>query len=140
MSDRVSIRKWIENYNKGCYSINDFKTQCEAGWYDWFCRDESLVNKTKKLSSIIKKIQREDLLDNYYVFFANRCPVLGPLYDCLKICDLETGDVIFSISIGDKRCKFNYTVYGRANDFEKALFETNSVKELGSYLNNVKEL
>lgn len=142
MDERISLKEWIENFNNGEYEAKDFKTQCNAGWYDWFCKDESLANKTKKMGKIIKKINNEYLLNNCYVFFKNNCPVVGPLYDDFRFCKLvDDGDsrVLYTISINDKRNNYTYTVYGRENDFETALFETNYSKELVKFLNEIKE-
>ena len=35
----------------------DKRVQIDAGWYDWFCKDTSLVNKTKRMGNIIKQIK-----------------------------------------------------------------------------------
>lgn len=133
----ISIREWIENFNGGTFESTDFNTQVQAGWFDWFCRDESLANKTKRMGNIIKKIENEYILDNCYVFFKNNCPMCGPLYDSFRIRDLENGNVLFCISIADKREKCRYTVYGLDNGFKTPLYETNYSKELIRYLNNL---
>ena len=44
MRNEISIKQWIENYESGKYNSKDKRIQCEAGWYDWFCKDESLYN------------------------------------------------------------------------------------------------
>jgi len=72
-------------------------------WYDWFCRETSLKNKSKtllsRLSSVVKANANKKFdPDKCYVFFKNNCPCCGSLYDDFRICDKETGDVIFTIS------------------------------------------
>ena len=65
----ISIRQWIENYNSGKYDSHNVKVQCEAGWYDWFCRNESLHGKTKKLAPKVKQLAKSSKVDvdNWYV-------------------------------------------------------------------------
>lgn len=94
-----SIREFIEKFNNGDFNSNNRSIQCDAGWYDWFCRDSSLRNKTYKLTAKLKKIINSEKInqDTMYVFFKNNCPCNGSLYDDFRICDRETGDVIFTV-------------------------------------------
>lgn len=143
MEERITLKEWIENFNNGDYKEKDFDTQVKAGWYDWFCKDTSLAGKTNKMGNIIKKINNEYLLNKCYVFFKNNCPVVGPLYDDFRFCKIENdGDsrVLYTISIGDRRNNCKYTIYGRENDFRSPLFETNMVKGIINFLNNIKEI
>ena len=59
----ISIRQWIENYNSGKYDSQDVKVQGEAGWYDWFCRNESLCGKTKRLAPKVKQLAKSSKVD-----------------------------------------------------------------------------
>lgn len=101
--ERQSIREFIQNYKQGMYKNQDFDTQCKAGWYDWFCKERYLAGKTKKLADKLIQILHNDIyrkidIDNMYVFFKNNCPLHGPLYDSMSICDIETGEVMFWIT------------------------------------------
>ena len=135
--NEISIKEWIENFKLGNYSATDRDTQIKAGWYDWFCRDTSLRNKTYKMGNIIKHITNENLLNNCYVFFKNNRPVVGPLYDTFKICSLETNDILYVVIIGDRYEENTYVVYGRENDFTSALFKTNKSTLLINWINNI---
>ena len=79
MSERYTLKKWIEIFDAGKFDDKNVHVQCDAGWYDWFCKDQSLRNKTialtKKLKTIVnsKKINQ----DNMNVFFKNNCPMNG---------------------------------------------------------------
>ena len=118
----ISIRQWIENYNSGKYDSQDVKVQCEAGWYDWFCRDESLCGKTKRLAPKVKQLAKSSKVDvdNCYVWFKNNCPVFGSLYDDIRFADIKTGDVIYTIAFVKK---YGQTVelWGKENDFKHPL-------------------
>jgi hypothetical protein len=118
----VSLRTWIQNYKRGLYNSRDRHVQIEAGWYDWFCRDTSLAGKTRALASKVIRIAGSEKvnMDTMYVFFKNNCPFNGNLYDDFRICDLETGDVIWTIipSSGHARVKGQAELWGRANDFK----------------------
>lgn len=138
--NEVKISEWIEKFKRGEFSAPDRSTQIKAGWYDWFCRDTSLRNKTYRMGNIVKQIKNEKFTNNCYVFFKNNCPMFGPLFDSFKIVPIkDDGDarVLYSISISDKRLENTYAIYGRENDFEKPLFTTDYVKELVKYINNL---
>ena len=133
----MKLREWIERFNNGDFEEKDYQTQCNAGWYDWFCRDTSLANKTKRMGAIVKKVNGEGKvnLDTMYVWFKNNCPLDGPLYDDFRFADNETGDTLFTTQID---CCWNdkkYTVYGRKNDFKTPMFETDSSRELSRWFN-----
>lgn len=141
MKERVNLQTWIAAFECGAFDSVDVKTQIVAGWFDWFCADSSLKNKTYKMGKIIQNIRAGGKVDlkNWYVWFKNNCPLNGPLYDDFRFADLETGEVQFTIQLD---CCWNnkkYSVYGRTPDgefhSEKPLFETDSVKELVKWLN-----
>ena len=141
MYERISVSNWIDKFLAGQYDSPDVKIQILSGWFDWFCKDSSLVNKTKKIGDIIKQIKSGGKvnLQDLYVWFKNNCPLNGPLYDDFRFASLETGDVQFTIQIDCCWNKQRYTVYGRTRDgeghWDEPLFETNIVKELVNWLN-----
>lgn len=127
MTDEISIRQFLKNFDEGKYDDPSRSTQIEAGWYDWFCYDTSLKNKTIKLTKKLKSIIESDKinLDTSYVFFKNNCPMVGKLYDDFRICDLETGEVIYCVtpSSGFDHKKGISEVWGKENKFEDPLVE-----------------
>jgi len=142
MQDRLRLFRWIDEFMEGNFDDADVRTQILAGWYDWFCKDSSLANKTKKMGNIIKQVKRGGKVDieNWYVWFKNNCPLNGPLYDDFRFADLETGNVMFTIQIDCCWNKSRYAVYGRTPDGEfhsdEPLFETDSSRELVKWLNS----
>ncbi len=139
MRDMISIREWVAAFEAGAFDSPDRRTQCEAGWYDWFCRDTSLANKTRRMGSIVRKVRGGKVdIDRCYVWFKNNCPLNGPLYDDFRFADRETGEVQFTITIACCWNEKRYAVYGRTPDGvfqEKPLFETDSARELEAWLN-----
>jgi hypothetical protein len=142
MKEKIALSQWIENFQNGHYDAADVKTQILAGWYDWFCKDSSLVNKTKKMGNIIKQVKNGGKvnLKDWYVWFKNNCPLNGPLYDDFRFARLDTGDVQLTIQIDCCWNNHRFSVWGRKNEdaefeHEKALFETDSQRELVKWLN-----
>ena len=94
-------------------------------WYDWFCRDTYLPKKGERLFEKLIEISNSKKFDSdrCYVFFKNNCPCDGRLYDDFRICDRETGKVLYTItpSCGFNCLKNKAVVWGHENDFEEAL-------------------
>jgi hypothetical protein len=137
MDKQIKLSEWIQRFNTGEFDKPDSKTQIEAGWFDWFCRDSSLVNKTKKMGNIIKQIKTGGKVDleTSYVWFKNNCPLNGPLYDDFRIADIENNNNLFVVQID---CVWNdsrYTVFERLDGFEKPVFQTDSSRELVKWFN-----
>lgn len=147
MKDRISIKEWIDKFLYGEFDkkdsfSDDIKTQIQAGWYDWFCKDSSLAAKTKKMGNIVRQIKSGGKvnLDNWYVWFKNNCPLNGPLYDDFRFAKLDTGDVQMTIQINCCWNKHRYSVWGRRGEdkefeHENALFETDSLRDLVKWFN-----
>ena len=93
----MSIKTFVERFKRGDFNYSSKITQCEAGWYDWFCKDSALAGKTKKLGAKVCKIENSKRFnkETSYVFFKNNCPFVGALYDQFSICDIESGDVLY---------------------------------------------
>ena len=96
----INLKQWINNWKDGMYDKRDVDTMCEAGWYDWFCNDNSLYSRLKKLAPKVIWFSDLGIIDpeKVYVFFKNNCPLVGELYDDFRICDLyNDNNVIFTI-------------------------------------------
>jgi hypothetical protein len=96
-------------------------------WYDWFCRKALLRAKGDRLLEKLGEIAESTKFDNdkCYVFFKNNCPCVGSLYDDFRICDKETGDVLYCVipRSGHKCDKGHAQVYGVDNDWSEPLVD-----------------
>lgn len=139
----ISINEFVKRFDLGEFDKEDVMVQVEAGWYDWFCKDSSLKNKTKMFGRIVRQLKNSNKidLDKDYVWFKNNCPLSYPLYDDFRIADLEDDKVKYIVS-----CKNPYyqgkrwAVFGIENDFDEPLLEVDSIKEVIAFLNGNKEL
>ena len=77
----MKVRDWITRYQNGEFKEKTLETQIDAGWYDWFCNDQELLEKLKKMAKIIVDVNNDYILDNYKIQFYNRCPMDFPLFD-----------------------------------------------------------
>ena len=127
MSNKTTLRQWLKNFVEGQYSAKDRQTQCDAGWFDWFCKNESLVNKTYSLAPKVAKVAKSPKvnIDTCYLLFKNNCPMYGSLYDDFRLCDLESGEVIFTVvpKCGHTAKLGQTEIWGRENDFDAPLYE-----------------
>ena len=83
------------------HSINEILENPEkldkfSGFYDWFCKESALENRANKLLIKLKFLVKEGLVngDSNYVWFKNNCPMVGDLYDDLRISNIETNDFL----------------------------------------------
>ena len=115
----ISIKSWIESFDKGEFDSPSRITQCQAGWFDWFCKVSSLAAKTKALGKKLKQIADSKKIDKekQYVWFKNNCPMCGPLYDDFRIADIESGYTVYTI-VPRSGHTGKAEVWGRENDFK----------------------
>jgi len=143
MSKNIKISTWLKNFADGKYFNSDVMTQIAAGWYDWFCSDAALRNKTYKLAPKVKKIANilgEKFQNTHYVFFKNNCPMCGSTYDDFRFCDMKTGDVVFTITPASGHdTDFGISeVWGKSNAFDVPLV-TGNWKDVISYFKSLNK-
>lgn len=112
MSD-ISLTEQIKT------NFSQFRNDSSHGFFDWFCRDSALMGRSEKLIAKLMSIVESTKIDkdNYYVFFKNNCPCNGDLYDDFRICDLESGEVIYTI-VPKSAHSGKAEVWGKENGFE----------------------
>lgn len=137
----MNIETFAERFVRGDFDSQLRSVQCEAGWFDWFCKDSSLCKKTKTLGKKVVSIMNSKRFDKpkCYVFFKNNCPVVGPLYDQFSICDIESGDVLFCVQHlekGSHGCdKAHWEVYSN-EDFSVPVVNGTWKDCLNYFINN----
>ena len=123
----MNLTQWVANYNSGKFDIPDVDMQIEVGWWDWFCQDFYLVERTKSLAPWIKALAASPKInpDNVEVALKNNCPLDGLLYDVIQIKDKESGKILYTITPwrGFTKLQGESNVWGRENDYKKALVE-----------------
>ena len=141
MEERISVREWQERYKTGAYSGKERSVQCDAGWYDWFCRDESLAGRLKLLAPVIMGITEPAILDNYYLWLKNNCPLKGPLYDDVRFEPLEgeRNGRYFIIQRSSPWEKHLWTIYTERHGFDEPEFGCSNVRDMIKYINSVGE-
>jgi hypothetical protein len=96
MSNACKLSEWV-----GKWESNEFNrsvdSMIDAGWWDWFCKDSSLYNRTKKLVPLIKVLSGSPLInqEKVYISFKNNCPLIGTTYDSIAVIDKKTDDVLY---------------------------------------------
>jgi hypothetical protein len=143
--EKITLRQQLESFDLGVFldSSGSVDSGC-FNFYDWFCKDSSLEKKAIKLFKNVKtflKHHPEIDIDKHYVFFKNNCPMVGSLYDDFRICDIEKGNVGYTVvptrTIPDKTNPYgrNSTttyseMWGSENGFKEPLKEGKTFKDL----------
>lgn len=120
MEKELTITETLKQWKSGELDIKSL-------WYDWFCKETSLVNKGKALLRRLNAISGSVKFDNdkTYVFFKNNCPCNGSLFDDFRICDIETGNVIYCVvpKSGFKNNFGKAEVWGIDNNHKEPIVE-----------------
>ena len=139
MRENISVRQWQTMYRMGSFNGKDRSVQIEAGWYDWFCRDESLAGRLKQLAPVVLGITDPFILDNYYVWFKNNCPLNGPLYDDVRFEPLsgERGGNYFLVIKDSPHEKAKWVLYTERYGFQEPEFQCGNIREMVRYVNGL---
>lgn len=142
----MKLKIWIERFKNDDFAKlenerDDVRKQIEAGWFDWFCEDGELADKTESIGQIIVQLKPTGKVNfnDWYVWFKNNCPINGPLYDDFRFARLDNGEVQFTIQIKCCWNRYQFAVFGRTPDgvghWEKPIFECEETKDLVEWFN-----
>ena len=131
---RVSINDQFHAFAEGRYMNSEGHASWCFNFYDWFCEDAKLEEKADTLYPAMMRFCRKMGLDTsrYFCFFKNNCPTFDNLYDDFRICDRETGDVVFTVipdrvhHNGHKRA----SIWGIYNGFDGPIAQGESMREI----------
>lgn len=139
MSNKMSVREWQQKYANGEFSAPDYSTQCNAGWYDWFCKTESLAGRLKRMAGIVTGISDPYILDNYHVWFKNNCPLQGNLYDDVRFDPLsgERNGRYFMVAVNSPHEDCRYALYTERSGLAKPEFSSDDRRTLVHYINEL---
>jgi len=114
------------------------------GFYDWFCKDNSLKKRALKFISKLKFLKEIGIIDGdrMYVWFKNNCPCNGSLYDDMRISLIEEGT--FCGGLCPKTGHYNQTMKAELwffdNSGEVQYIEALNWSELKKQLKSDKKL
>lgn len=118
----ITLKQQLEAFEQGKFLDTDGNESTCYNFYDWFCKDTSLKAKSERLFKMTKRWVKKRNIDTnkVCVIFKNNCPMNGPLYDDFRICDIETGNVIYTII---PKCGHSglAEVWGKLNDFKEPI-------------------
>ena len=133
MEKQATLRQQLAAFKNG--QIMDSNGQVDSvcnNFFDWFCKDTSLRNKAIRLyrnvRTFVKNTPSLDL-DKHYVFFKNNCLLGGSLYDDFRICDIESGDVIYNVTPRSGHSG-KAEIYFAGNGFESPTQQADTYREL----------
>jgi len=57
LRNKTALRTLIEHFNNVDFEAKNVATQIGFEWYDWFCKDSNLENKTKRMRNNMMSIR-----------------------------------------------------------------------------------
>lgn len=101
MKPIYNLKELLQQFLDKKLEVRDLKIQQEAGWSEWVCEEDSLMNKTKKLLLRMQRLLKIDpSLDptKIGVYFKNiKEDNTSRQYDMIVIIDMGTNKELYHI-------------------------------------------
>lgn len=129
--DRLPISEFLKNPIKNSDEYSNF--------YDWFCSSRSLSSRMLKLVPKLKFMVDQGIIDaeKSYVWFKNNYPLVGQLYDDIRISALNyENDYLGGLTphSGHKLDEYKCVVWTLNGEFKERVF-----KNWSAFKKEVKE-
>ena len=95
------------------------------------------MGRLKKLAPVIMGITEPCILDNYYLWLKNNCPLKGPLYDDVRFepLDDERNGRYFLVLHNSPWEKQRWVLYTERHGFDEPEYGCGGVREMVTYIN-----
>lgn len=113
---------------------DDRKELAESIWCGWFCSDESLYSRTKKIIEPLKELlMRSKKVGEMQLSGKNCRPIAGPLYDCFRFFD-ENYHFVCYVSFDSCHAETKYSVMDKNDNYFNTDDYNAMVKKLAKLL------
>ena len=139
MPDGLSVRQWQERFRAGAFDSRDTTVQREAGWWNWYCRDDALAGRLKQIAPVVMGIKSPLILDQCSVWFCNESTDHKLVYDSARFEPLNGSlyDMVFMVDRKDPRQPDKWTLYTKRFGFHASEFGCSHVHDMVRYIDNM---
>lgn len=137
MSEEISVRQWQEKFRAGDFNSDSLNIHFQAGWEDF---GDPLNNKfVKNLSKVVMGITDPFILDNYYVWFKESYPAVGPLYGDVRFHPLsgESGGKYFLVILDSPHERMKWSLITERFGYGTPEFECKDIRKMIQYINQI---
>ena len=114
-----SMNQWIYDFDSGRFNDSDIITQAEAGWSNWECENDRVVNQTRFVAPKIKFIAESGMVDpqKTFVQLYNGTLVNDKTYNEIAVREISTNRMLLTFQFYSDR---TMAIFG---DTAEPLFE-----------------
>lgn len=135
--EEISVRQWQEMFRAGAFHKDDLTAQELAGWSDFY---DPLNNKSvQSLAKVVMGITDPFILDNYYVWFKESSPAIGPLYGDVRFHPLsgESGGKYFLVILDSPHERMKWSLITERFGYGTPEFECKDIRNMVKYINQI---
>ncbi len=119
------------------FKKDDIETIQKKCFFDWFCKESSLRNKTIFLTKKLSVLLPSDKIDvnKTTILFKNNCSLSYGLYDDIRIVDIESKEVLYNIAPSSKADDGQAVLWDLTKNTEQATI-CGTWKDIKNYFKN----